>query len=232
MQKNNQLTLGVSLKDESTFENFYSGNNHLLTEVLKNAARGRGERIIYFYSSGGDGRTHLLQACCHEAYRHKLRTGYLPLSQLIDVSPSLLDGLEALDLLCIDDVHKIAGRPLWEEKFFHAYNRIHDAGKRLIVTANVPPKSLGIALPDIVSRLVWGMVYQLQPLTDDEKLKILISRAESRGITLLEEVGRFILRHCPRQMAALFSALDALDQASLAAQRKLTIPFVKKILQV
>lgn len=228
----NQLTLGVGLKQEATFSNFYVGRNHLLVEVLKKMAKGQGERVVYFYGSGGDGRTHLLHAVCHEAHQHRLRSVYLPLTHLIDLSPSVLEGLEDLDIICIDDVHTIAGRPSWEEAFFHAYNRIHDAGKRLIVTANVPAKALGVALPDIVSRLVFGIVYQLQTLTDDEKLYILMMSAEQRGMTLVEEVGRYILRHCPRQISTLFAALDALDKASLAAQRKLTIPFVKEILQI
>jgi DnaA family protein len=134
--------------------------------------------------------------------------------------------------VCIDDVHLIAGRPQWEEAFFHVYNRIHDAGGSLIVTANVMPKLLGLALPDLVSRLSWGVVFQLQGLTDLEKLAVLMMRAERRGMTLSEEVGKFILNHCPRHMSTLFAALEALDKASLAAQRKLTIPFVKSVLQI
>lgn len=228
----NQLTLGVSLKDEATFANFYAGPNHQLVELLKKAAAGQGEWVIYFYGTGGEGRTHLLQACCHAAHQQGLRTVYLPLAQLIELSPSILDGLEELDLICIDDIHLMGGRRQWEEAFFHAYNRIHAAGKHLVVTANVAPKALEMVLPDVVSRLAWGMVYQLQPLSDQEKLHILMMRAERRGMTLLEEVGKFILTHCPRHLSTLFAALDVLDKASLAAQRKLTIPFVKAVLQI
>ncbi len=224
----NQLILGVSLKDEATFENFYAGRNHELIATLKQAIKGVGEQIIYFYGAGGDGRTHLLQAACHEVPR----SVYLPLSQLIDLSPEILEELETLDLICVDDVDKIAGRANWEEAFFHLFNRARDAGKCLIVSANVPPKALKITLPDMVSRLTWGIVYQCHPLTDDEKLAALIMRADRWGMTLPEEVGRFILSHCPRHMSTLFAAMDALDKASLAAQRKLTIPFVKTILQI
>jgi DnaA family protein len=228
----NQLTLGVGLKDDATFDNFYAGSSHLLVDVLKKAAKGQGEKVIYLYGSAGIGRTHLLQACCHLANQHHLRTVYLPLANLIELSPQILEGLEQLDLVCVDDVHVIAGRPAWEEAFFHAYNRIHDKGKRLIVSANVPPKSLGIALSDVVSRLVWGIVYQLQPLTDDEKIHVLVMRARVRGMMLVEEVARYMVRHYERHMSALFSALDLLDQASLSAQRKLTIPFIKSILKI
>jgi DnaA family protein len=228
----NQLTLGVSLKDEATFTNYYSGLNGPLFEELKKTSQGNGERVIYFCGKGGEGCTHLLQACCHDANRHHLTSVYIPLVNLIVFSPTVFEGLETLDLVCIDDLHLIAGRANWEEAFFHAYNRIHDAGGRLIVTANVMPKSLGLVLPDLISRLSWGVVFQLQPLSDTEKLAVLIMRAQRRGMILSEEVGKFILNHCPRHMTTLFSALDALDKTSLSAQRKLTIPFVKSVLLI
>lgn len=228
----NQLTLGVSLKDEATWDNFYAGQNDPLVQILKNAAKGIGERIIYFCGNEGEGCTHLLQACCHEAHHHRMTATYIPLASLIEFSPDIFEGLESLQLICIDDLHLIAGKPAWEEAFFHAYNRIHDANRCLIVTANVMPKALGVALPDLVSRLSWGMVYKLQTLTDAEKLAVLIMRAQRRGVTLPEEVGQFILNHCPRQLSALLAALETLDTASLAAQRKLTIPFVKTVLKI
>lgn len=228
----NQLTLGVGLKDEATFANYFAGNNTLLVQELKKISHGNGERVIYFYGSGGQGSTHLLQACCHEANQQKIRSVYIPLAELIDFSPAIFEGLESLQLVCIDDMHMIAGKPEWEEAFFHAYNRIHDSGGKLVVTANVAPKALGLVLPDVISRLSWGIVFQLQSLIDDEKLQVLIMRAERRGMTLSEEVGKFILTHCPRHMSTLFAALDALDKVSLAAQRKLTIPFVKAVLEI
>ncbi|HLB57810.1 MAG TPA: DnaA regulatory inactivator Hda [Gammaproteobacteria bacterium] len=230
--KINQLTLGVGLKDEATFTNFFSGKNNQLLDVLKKAARNEGERVIYFYGIGGQGCTHLLQASCHEAARQQLSAVYIPLQNIIDLSPEIFEGLETLQLICIDDVHRLAGKPDWEEAFFHLYNRIHDAGGRLIVTANVAPKLLGLALPDVVSRLAWSIVFQLQSLSDEEKLQALMMRADRRGMTLSEEVGKFILTHCPRHMSTLFAALEALDKVSLAAQRKLTVPFVKSVLQM
>lgn len=230
--KINQLTLGVGLKDEATFINYYAGNNSLLVNELKKTARGQGEHVIYFCGAGGEGRTHLLQACCHEANQNHLTSVYIPLENLSDFTPEIFQGLELLSLVCIDDFQKIAGKPEWEEAFFHVYNRIRDAGGCLIVTANVMPKALGLVMPDVLSRLTWGMVLQLQPLSDNEKLQVLKMRATCRGMTLVEEAGRFILTHCPRHMSTLFAALDALDKASLAAQRKLTIPFIKEILQI
>lgn len=227
-----QLPLGLSLKDDLSFANFFPGKNSETVASLQLAAGGDGERLIYVCGARGQGLSHLLQACCHHAATLKRSSVYLPLEELVHESAEMLVGLESLDLICIDDLQSIAGKPEWEEGVFHLFNRVRDVGGTLIFAANDLPKALPIGLPDLVSRLSWGVIYQLHALTDAEKLSVLIMRAKSRGITLSEEVGKYILSHCPRHMSTLFAALDALDKASLAAQRRLTIPFVKEVLQI
>lgn len=227
-----QLTLGLSLQDEATFANFYAVKNAEIIAELKRTASGQGERVVYLCGTPGQGCSHLLQASCHYAHQHQLSSVYFPLAQLVNLSSDILNGLEQLDLVCIDDLHVIAGNAEWEEAIFHLYNRIHDAGKRIIVAANSSPKFIHLKLPDLISRLSAAIVFQLQPLVDTEKLSILITRANRRGIYLSEEVGKYILTHCPRHMGTLFAVLEALDKASLAAQRRLTIPFVKEVLEI
>lgn len=224
-----QLTLGVSLKDDATFANFYSGKNQQLILEIKQMAAGLGENFIYIYAQG-EGCSHLLQAACHEANRQGLRSVYIPLNEVIHLSPSLLDALETLDLVCIDDLQQLSGKKEWEEAFFYLFNRMRDAGKKLIVSGCSAPKSLGLTLPDVVSRLISGMVFSIQSLTEEEKIFVLKNRASKRGMILSEEVCRFILKNCSRTMKNLFVVLDTLDKTSLAAQRKLTIPFVKDAL--
>lgn len=227
-----QLTLGLSLKDEATFDNFYLGKNTEMIAELKKTASGQGERIIYLCGTRGQGLSHLLQACCHYAHQQHLSSVYLPLANLSSLTPEVLMGFESLSLVCLDDIQMVAGDAAWEEAVFHLYNRIYDAGGCLIIAAHDLPKGIQLKLPDLVSRLSWGIVYQLHPLSDDEKLSVLIMRAKRRGISLSDEVGKYILTHCPRHMGTLFAALEALDKASLAAQRRLTIPFVKEVLEI
>ena len=227
-----QLTLSLSSKDEATFTNYFSGKNAEIIAELKRSASGIGERMIYLCGTRGQGCSHLLQACCHEAHQHGRTSVYLPLANLITLSPEVLNGLEALSLICIDDLDVTAGNAEWEEAIFHLYNRVYDAGGHIIVAAHDLPKSINIQLPDLVSRLSWGIVYQMHSLSDDDKLAALKMRAHQRGISLSDDVGKYILTHCPRHMGTLFAALDALDKASLAAQRRLTVPFVKEILQI
>ena len=95
------------------------------------------------------------------------------------------------------------------------------------MAADQSPVHLEVTLPDLASRLSWGMVYQLEPLEDEEKVQALLLRARHRGLNLTDDVSRFVLTRGPRDMAGLFEVLEQLDQASLRAQRKLTIPFVK-----
>src|SRR3990167_1620434 len=227
-----QLTLGLSLKDEATFDNFYLGKNAEIVIELKKLLKKQGERIIFLCGGRGQGCSHLLQAACHDASQQQLSSVYLPLANLLTLSPEILDGLETLSLICLDDLDVIAHHNEWEEAVFHLFNRTYDSGGSILFAAHTLPKSIHLHLPDLVSRLTWGIVYPLQPLTDAEKLAALIMRAHRRGMGLTEEVGKYILTHCPRHMNTLFAALEALDKASLAAQRRLTIPFIKEVLQI
>ncbi|WP_016587046.1 DnaA inactivator Hda, partial [Yersinia pestis] len=159
--------------------------------------------------------------------------GYVPLDKRAYFIPEVLEGMEQLALVCIDNIECIAGDEQWEMAMFNLYNRIVETGRtRLLITGDRPPRQLNLGLPDLASRLDWGQIYKLQPLSDDEKLQALQLRAKLRGFELPEDVGRFLLKRLDREMRTLFMTLDQLDRASITAQRKLTIPFVKEILSL
>lgn len=226
-----QLALELQLRDDARFANFSAGDNKVLLALLEETVLTASEQFVYVWGAPGVGRTHLLQACCHLAFEQKLQCFYLPLlTHFEDFSPDVLNGLEACDLLCVDDLQCIAGDSAWEEAFFHLYNRVRERKTRLIMSATQAPKELNIKLPDLVSRLSWGLTFHVEPLQDQDKLDNLHLRAKARGLQLSEEVAKFLLTRCQRDMRSLVSALDMLDQASLVAQRKLTIPFVKETL--
>lgn len=185
---------------------------------------------IYFWSREGGGRSHLLHAACVELSQCGQAVGYVPLDKRAYFVPEVLDGMEQLALLCIDNIECIAGDPAWEMAIFNLYNRILETGStRLLITGDRPPRQLNLSLPDLASRLDWGQIYKLQPLSDEDKLLALQLRARLRGFELPEDVGRFLLKRLDREIRALFMTLDQLDHASITAQRKLTIPFVKEI---
>jgi len=225
-----QLPLAIQLRDDATFENFYSGRHALLLNQLKQQLA-RGERYIYLFGPDGCGRSHLLQAACHAATALGLSSCFLPLAELRDYAPQdLFEGLEQLSLVCLDDIQAVIGEPVWEEQLFHLFNRLLDHKVALLVAADRSVRELNPALADLSSRLNWGVVYQLQQADDEERLKVFCFRASQRGIAIEDEVARFIYHRCQRDMNALLEVLDKLDLASIKQQRRVTIPFVKATL--
>lgn len=228
-----QLPLGVKLRDEATFDNYYPGSNAgvlAALQVLADIQSAPAELYIYLWGASGSGRSHLLQAACHRMAETGGLAMYLPLAELLDHGPGLLEGMEQFDLLCLDELDALAGREEWEEALFHLYNRIQQRQGRLLIAAAAAPRALPLQLPDLVSRLGWGLVFQLQVLDDEGKQQMLKLRAERRGLQMPDEVARYILSRGARGMSELFSALEQLDQASLQAQHRLTIPFVKRVM--
>ncbi|QTF94106.1 DnaA regulatory inactivator Hda [Halomonas sp. BM-2019] len=225
-----QLSLGVGLRDDATFVNFYPGPHAGLVDRLTHQLDAGGEPFLYLWGGEGVGRSHLLQAACHAASDRELRALYLPLAELGHFPPLMLEEIERLDLVAIDDLERVLGRKRWEEALFHAFNRLRDAGKRLVIAADAPPRQLPVQLPDLASRLTWGVTFHVKGLDDAGRLAALQLRARVRGMALPDEVARFILHRGPRRLGELFEVLATLDRASLSAQRKLTIPFVKQAL--
>jgi DnaA family protein len=228
-----QLPLSVELRDDSTLDSFYPGSNLQVLEEIQHMAQGQGEQFVYLWGREGVGRSHLLQGACHLAARHGVAAVYLPLADLQQRNPvTLFDGLERVSLVCLDDIDVIAGNKPWEEILFYLFNRLRTANHRLLVAASCTPQSLSFSLADLQSRLAWGVTYQIHGLDEEELLAALQLRARQRGLELSKEVGTFLVRRFERSMPLLYSLLDKLDKASLAAQRRLTIPFVKEVLDV
>ena len=227
-----QLPLGVNLRDDSTLESYYVGDNQQALTQLEQMAKGTGEQFVFLWGREGVGRSHLLQGACIQASKYQRTSFYLSLANATPHDLLKLEGLERVNLVCIDDVDAIAGNKEWEEALFYLFNRLRAQQRNLLIAANAPPKSLGIKLADLQSRLTWGITYQLHALDDEQLLAALQLRAKQRGLILSNEVGAFLIKRCVRSMPDLYVALDTLDQASLVAQRRLTIPFVKEVLSL
>jgi len=231
--KPTQLSLGMRLRDDATFANYYPGANAGTLCYLEHACEAEDQwldSVLYIWGRPGVGRSHLLQAACLRVEERGGRALYMPLAELSGYEPSLLDNVESCDLLCLDDIQAIAGHAEWEEALFHAFNRLRDSGKQLLISADAAPRELALQLPDLQSRLSLALVFQLHELSDDDKLRALQLRASRRGLRLPDDVGRFLLARSVRSMSVLFDTLERLDRASLEAQRKLTIPFLKEAL--
>jgi DnaA-homolog protein len=226
-----QIPLQLKLKEQNTFSNFFGEKNLQLTQTLKQVCMlnfSTQEKYIYLWGSAQSGRTHLLQACCHQTNTHGEPCFYL--AGQPQLSPDILENLEHYKLICIDDVDKLLNHSHWEESLFHLFNKTKEQGTTLIISASCAPTQLTNQLADLKSRLCSGLIFKLNNLNDEDKIKTLQQRAQSRGLKLTTEASQFILHNMPRDLTTLFDTLDTLDKASLVHQRKLTIPFIKSII--
>lgn len=227
-----QLSLPVYLPDDETFASFYPANNEELLNVMSSLGDKSHSQFFYLWGAAKSGKTHLLHACCASAQEQGLQTFYIPFEMYASMSVAILENLDSLPLICLDNIDNVAGNPLWEEALFDLYNRVKEAGGTLVVSANHSPTQNDFQLPDLVSRLSWGLSYQVHSMSDEDKLAAMQQRGEARGLVLTDEVVKYLFNRLDRDLRTLFDTLDRLDKASMQAQRKLTIPFIKDTLKL
>ena len=226
-----QLALQLQFPDNVTFDNFFVGDNQQLLSAIDALLSNDDQQPLYLWGDVHTGRSHLLQASCHRVTEQGNAAAFLPLKNLVELSPNIMQDMDQLALVCIDDIDAIAGHALWEEALFHFYNQALASGTRFMISAALPPKGIDFGLPDLQSRLSALMSIELKPLQDTHKVAAIKLRAEHRGFTLTDEVVQFVLSHYQRDMQALVQLLEILDHASLMAKRKITIPFVKSVIE-
>ena len=226
-----QLALGVKLRDDARFGNFHGDRNADAANRLRAATeQGNAAPSIVVCGDQDTGKSHLLQAVCHQAEQNQRQAVCVSMEEFLPFGPEALEGLELNEVLCLDDLDRVAGQADWEEAVFHRYNRVGDHGGQLVISLSDLPTQLPFVLPDLISRLRHGLLVQMGIYRDNDRMRILTARAEQRGLVMSEDVAAFILKRAPRSLAELLAALDQLDDNSLKAQRRLTIPFVKSVM--
>ena len=247
-----QLALGVRLRADAVFESFWAGPNSEIVATLRSPS----SVPLWLWGGSGSGKTHLLQAVCAAAGEAAAAevavteaaateagvpnaglqadgppAAYFPLAGPRALPPEALAGFERTRVLCVDDVDAVAGDSAWERALFRLFNEASELHTRLIFAAAAPPRQTDWRLEDWKSRAAACVVYQLRELDDDGRIEALRLRAAQRGLQLPYETSEYLLKRMPRDMRSLFEILDRLDEASLVAQRRLTIPFIRDALE-
>ena len=226
-----QIPLPIHQLDDDTLDNFYGDNNLLPLKSLRKNFVELTQPIFYLWGEKGCGKSHLLKAVARHFLDQHRAALYVPLSEATHFTPAVLDNLEQLDAVCLDDLQTVIGQREWEVAVFDLINRIKETRQTLLlISADQSPGALQTLLPDLASRLSWGEIYHLNPLTEEQQIIVLQQKAHQRGIELPADTAHFLIKRINRDMHTLINALIQLDKASLQAQRKLTIPFTKEIL--
>ncbi len=219
-----QLPLALALDDHATFASFATGDNVAAVEHARALAEGAAD-TLWLWGAAGAGKSHLLQAACRAATAAGRRAMYVALPA---PSAAILADLEDLDLLAVDDVDAVAGDAEWERALFVILNAFSGRRGALLLAAAKPAAQCGFQLPDLRSRGAGAVTYRLVPLDDAGRVTALRLHAAARGLELDVAAAEFLLKRVARDMAALTQWLARLDRASLSAQRRLTIPFIRE----
>ncbi len=230
-----QLPLALQLPDSASFENFHvvPRNREPVAALAAAVAEAGGEtrvvaRALHLCGAGGAGKTHLLYALCRRARAADTPALYLSLTDP-QVHPEHIESPPGTGIVCIDDLHAAAGHPDWERALLMLFERARHAPLTLVTVARYTPSALGFTLKDLLSRAQRSVVYRLQPLDDAGKAAALRLRASQRGLDLSPEVVRYMLERYARDEKSLFHLLDRIDAESLAAKRRVTVPFLKTL---
>lgn len=226
---NAQLALPLRLSDHAVFASFYSPGNDTLVAWLKQLADGGAGPGAWLLGGEATGKSHLLQAACERAGGEAV---YLPLKEFAAGPASILEGLARRRLVCLDDLGAVAGRQAWELALFDLCNQLADADGNLVAAATCAPRDCVFMLPDLESRLSRLPAFRVIPLAETDRIQALKLRASHRGLDLPTDTAEYLLRRTRRDMASLYALLDHLDQQSLEAQRRLTVPFVRDVLSL
>lgn len=232
MSSTQQLLPGFSFRSDADFQGFYATSGlKLAKHTLMNFITDKIPDCVYLSGAEGTGKSHLLQAVCNAADEAGFLAIYLPLSQLVSFEPqSVLESVVDVDVLALDDIDSVLGNPAWQEALFHLYNLRLAKEKPLYFAAKLPARLLALELADLQSRLTACLAFQLPIMSDEEKIAMLQVLGANRGIGINEASATFIVQRSDRSMVGLIQVLEKLDQASLVAKRKVTVPFIKQLL--
>ena len=223
-----QIPLDVSLSEYMTFETFYLGPNKSVVDSLRDEKN----QLIWLAGLEGFGKTHLLHAFLNSHEHENKKVLYLPMSESQDFTPDILDNLAQYDLVAIDDIENIIGDMTWEEQLLKFYEDLYSTSNKILITANDTPKGLDFLLPDLSSRFNLALIERLRPMNEDEMIKAILIHSKARGFDLPEDSAKYLINRVPRDVSVLIDMIKLLDYESLSMQRKLTIPFIKTVLDI
>ena len=223
-----QIPLPVSISEYMTFESFHSSSNKVVIDSIKDDKN----KLLWIAGLKGSGKTHILQATINYMDNGINRLLYLPMRESKDFTPDILDNLDQFDLVAIDDIENVIGDFSWEEQLLILYEELIHTKSRILISSSDTPQGLSFKLPDLASRFSLGLVDRLKPMNEEQMIEAISLHAKVSGFNLPQDVAKYLISRVPRDVSVLVDIIKLLDYESLSKQRKLTIPFIKTVLDI
>ena len=227
-----QYPLQLALASGRRFGNFeVTPHNAELVDAVRRIAAGRTSDRVLIAGDAGSGKTHLLEAASAAARTGGDTVAFVPMRDWCSQRVDAVHGLGRSGLLCIDDIHAVAGDRRWEEALLALIEASASRRTRMLVSAGASPSNIPFVLADLRSRLSAATLYRLHELDDESRARALRRHASGRGIEIPDDVVGYVLTRHRRDMPSLVALLDRLDYHSMAHQRRLTVPFVRSLIE-
>ncbi len=212
-------------------DSFLPNKNEPILDLLNAIASKDKRHHLYLWGGAATGKTHLLQAVCKRANDYGHQVAYIPLDKRAEINTNILDDLGLFDIVCIDDIDAIGHDLQWQQGLTWLYNELRDNHHSMLMSSKVLPQDSPLQLADLKSRLAWDQIYQIQPPDDALKIMILKQKAQARSFELSDDVVDYLMRRVDRDLNSLVKIIEGIEQASFAAKRKITIPFLRQVLE-
>lgn len=230
-----QMPLKMGLRDEASFATFVTEKESLALALnsMQTALTQNNGNAFYLFGAEGAGKTHLLQAACRFITEKDRSSVYLPLAdKSLPLIPDVLVGLEQTSLICLDEVEEIIGNSKWELALANLLTKSSVQGHTVILSGQTSINDWQIATQELAKALVNVLPVVISPLEEKEEIIAALQRHSSKqGFELPLEVGNFLIKNFSSDLQELLAVLKMLEQATLVEKRRLTLPFVKQVLQ-
>ena len=221
----NQLGLPISLDTSMLLESFVA-NQELLRSINQLFLDEKSSEV-FIYGASGQGKTHILQGAVLKALEMDKNAVYIDCSE--SFPEHILDLVDQIDFISFDNVHLISSEN--QEVFFDLYNRARQTQIFILVSGDSLPSDLEV-MKDIKTRLSLAAVYKLEELNDELIMSVIDSQMSQRNLSVNSNVYEYLFKNYSRDLKVLLSTLNDLDKASLQAKKPISIPFVKKFLEL
>ncbi len=222
-----QIPLPLSFDKRFSLENYISENADFIRQNITALFDETGEPLIGLWGGLDSGKTHLLNACAHYARHCSVQFHLFDALQLLEFDVGCFGELPAGSVLGVDNLDLLSGNRAWEELFYQLINRVKAGELRMVFSVSRNPRDIGFRLPDLKSRLMWGLLIALQTPDNDNLAEVIKFRANLLGLELTDNVLNYLMTHYSRKLSEQMKLLYKLDHAALTSKRKITIPLIR-----
>lgn len=223
--EHNQIPINFSFCNAKTLDNYISGENKHLIKALKEFAKNNHGQLIYLFGEKSTGKSHLCKAVFDIIEDTKILVNQHNFETLSDID------LQNINYLILDDFEIILEKGNNEDTLFYYINEFIISKKSLLISSINSTEQITFTKKDLKSRLTSNLIFNIKEISDERKVEVLKNITEDIGWTIEEKVCQYIMYHYRRDLFFLCNVLKSIDENSLALKKKVTIPFVKSIIE-